>query len=101
MATTRRTIAEKLLERIDGYKEQLRGLCEASGEGFTEEVEGVGSVEVKAGTDKRFKGIVPELAAQAFLEISKARQQKLIDDKLVVMTTEYSPARKPSVTVRL
>lgn len=107
----RRAIAEKLLElqkklepdllKIDGYKEQLRGLCQDAGESFTEEVEGLGSVEVKAGSDKKFKGIVPTIVAETFLALPESRRKKLIDDELVVMTEQYTNARSPSVTVRL
>lgn len=111
MAASRRAIAEKLLDlqqkvapdllKIDGYKEQLRDLCEAAGESFTEEVEGLGSVEVKAGTKRKFKGIVPAIVAETFLALPESRRKKLIDGELVVMTEEYTNARSPSVTVRL
>lgn len=111
MALGRRALAEKLLElerkvapdllKIDGYKDQLRALCEEDGESFTEEVEGLGTVEVKAGTEKKFKGRVPELQAEKFLELTEGRQNKLIEDGLVAWENEYTRGSKPSVTVRL
>lgn len=111
MAKSRRKIAEELLElqgqveptllRIDALKEALREICTSSGEAFTEEVAGKGSVEVKAGNDKKFKGLLPELKAEVFLELPESRRDKLIADGLVAMEQQWSKATKPSVTVRL
>lgn len=111
MANSRSAIAKVLLEtqrrisadllRIDGLKEQLRDLCEKDGAGFTEEVEGLGSVEVKAGAPAKLRGILPELDPEAFLALPESRRAKMIGDGLVEMAEQWSKASKPSVTVRL
>jgi hypothetical protein len=111
MSKSRRKIAEELIDlqrraeplllEIDGLKEALREICAESGEAFTEEVAGKGTVEVKAGKDKEFKGLLPELKPAAFLELSDARKKTLLADGLVVMAEQWSKATKPSVTVRL
>jgi hypothetical protein len=69
--------------------------------GFIEPIVGKGVVEVKAGHAKEFKGLLPELKAEAFLALSEGRKQKLTQDGLVVMTEQWSSAARPSVTVRL
>lgn len=107
----RSTIARSLLEiqkrlepdllKIDAFKEELRGLCEKAGESFTEEIAGLGSVEVKAGGEAEFKGILPELVATKFLKLPATRRKILIEQGLVVETEQWSKDRKPSVTVRL
>lgn len=111
MAKSRRAIAEQLLGlqskiasdllKIDACKEQLRAIAEDKGEGFVEEVEGVGSVEVKAGTEKKFKGLVPALKPETYLALPEARQKALQEQGLVAMEAQYTSARSPSVTVRL
>lgn len=110
MANSRTAIAKQLLElqkkiapdllKIDGLKDQLRGICGEDG-AFTEEVEGLGSVEVKAGQEKKFKGLVPTLHADAYMALSDARRGTLEKDGIVTMEQEWSKPTKPSVTVRL
>lgn len=109
MANSRRAIAEKLLKlqssiareitQIDTCKEQLREIAESEG-GFTEEIEGLGAVEVKGGTEKKFKGLVPTLHPEAFMALSEKQRGKLADQGLVTMEQDWSAARRPSVTVR-
>ena len=41
-------------------KDALRKLCEETGEGFVEEVAGLGSFELKAGCEAKLKGISSE-----------------------------------------
>jgi hypothetical protein len=111
MALGRAAIAKRLLEiqkriepdllAIDGFKEKLRELCTKAGEGFTEEVEGLGSVEVKAGTNAALKGVLPKLDPEAFLKLPSATRKGLIKSKLVIEEEQWSKATKPSVTVRL
>lgn len=111
MALSRRVLAERLVDlqieaepillKIDALKEQLREICTASGEAFKEEVAGKGSVEVKAGSEAKLKGILPELEPAAFLALPEKRRQALIDGDVVKMAEQWSKATKPSVTVRL
>jgi hypothetical protein len=111
LRNSRQGIAERLLDLqieiapalalIDELKEQLRTIAQENDEGFIEEIAGKGRVEVKAGREKELKGVLPELVPQAFLALSGARQEKLRTQGLVVMTENWSPAARPSVTVRL
>lgn len=111
MAKSRRALAEQLLGlqskiaadllKIDECKETLRGICEESGEGFTEEVAGRGTVEVKAASEPKFRGILPVLDPAAFLALPEKRRQALIENNIIAMTEQWSKATKPSVTVRL
>jgi hypothetical protein len=111
MANSRHAIAEKLLRlqakvepdllAIDGLKDQLREISKESGEGFTEEVEGLGTVEVKAGREKEFKGRIPVLKPEAFLALAEGKQKKLEANQIVAWENLYTKASSPSVTVRL
>jgi hypothetical protein len=115
-------IAERLLDLsieiapaaglISDLKEQLRKVVEDSGDSLLIEVAGKGSVQVSAGSEEKFKGIVPTLDPVAFLELPQARQDKLVGDGIVTMVKEYSPARlaadgfdhgghQPSISVKL
>jgi hypothetical protein len=110
MANSRRAIATKLLElqqkiapdllKIDGYKDQLRDIGAEEG-AFTEEIDGLGSVEVKGGSEKKLKGLVPTLHNDAYMALSEARRATLAKEGIVTMEQDWAPARKPSVTVRL
>lgn len=93
-------IAPALLEIEEGL-EALRAYISETGQGFTVVVDGVGTVEGKAGADRKLKGVLPVLKADAFLDLSEARRAKLIGDGLVEQEEQWQPARKPSVTVRL
>jgi hypothetical protein len=111
MANSRRAIATELLKlqkklepallAIDGYKEQLRAWAKDTGEGFTEEVEGLGTVEVKAGREAELKGTCPELVVEEALKLPAGRLKKLIDSGLIKMAEVWSKKASPSVTVRL
>lgn len=112
MATaSSKTIAKQLLVlekkvapdllKIDGLKEKLRDVCTTKGASFTEEVEGLGTVEVKAGKAAELKGLIPELQTPKFLELPESRRKDLEKQGLVVMAQQWSKAAKPSVTVRL
>jgi len=111
MANSRRAIATELLKlqkkiepvllAIDAYKEQLRAISKDTGEGFTEEIEGLGSVEVKAGREAKLTGTCPELVVEAALAMPAGRLKKLIDSGLIKMAEVWSKKASPSVTVRL
>jgi hypothetical protein len=68
---------EPALARIGELKEDLRAIAEERDEGFIEEIAGKGVVEVKAGREREFKGLLPELKPEAFLALPESRQQKL------------------------
>lgn len=97
---TQRMIASELL-KIDEDKEALRAICEEAGEGFTVEVGGLGTVEVKAGHPKELTGTRPELVVAGYLTLGQARQKKLVEDGIVEIAEVWKKAAKPSVTVRL
>ena len=107
---TQRDIAEALLRLqskiapdvllIDGYKDALRQICEDTGS-FIEEVQGLGSVEARAGREAALKGTAPEIVTQAWYALSRTKQDKLIATGLVNILEQWSKAAKPSITVRL
>lgn len=111
MSKSRRAIAEQLvalqrrvepsLLEIDGLKEQLREIAIANGEGFTEEIKGKGTVEVKGPIAPKLKGILPELKPETFLTLPAKRRETLIADGVVAMVEQWTRSAKPSVTVRL
>jgi hypothetical protein len=81
--------------------ESLRKIVEDTGEALNIEVPGKGSVQVSAGSEAKFKGLMPVLDEAAFLEMPDARREKLIADQVVSMEKQWTKASKPSVTVRL
>ena len=104
-------IAERLLRRekkiaedlrlIDEDKDELRKLSDKASAGFKVEIEGLGTVEVKAGRAAEVTGTSPQLVVAAFLKLGQARQKKLTADGLVEIVDVVKKAAKPSVTVRL
>src|SRR5258708_4549120 len=98
--TGRREIATELLKlqkkigpallAIDGYEEQLRAISKDTGEGFTEEIEGLGSVEVKAGREEKCIGSRPELVVEEARALPPSRLQKLIESGLIKMAEVWS-----------
>lgn len=93
-------IADDILV-IDEEKEWLRAECEKSGSGFTEEIAGLGAVEVKLGSEPEFKGSMPKLVAENFLELPQKEQKTWVDRGVVVIEKLWSRGSKPSVTVRM
>jgi hypothetical protein len=89
------------LLKIDAYKEELRELCQETGESFTEEIAGLGSVEVAKGREAKFNGVLPTLAPEIFLKLPKAKREALLRQGLVKEEAQWSKASKPAVTVRL
>jgi len=111
MAQGQRVLCEKLLKiqqkiapdllLIDECKDALRKIAEETGEGFTEEVQGLGTVEVKAGREAQLKGTCPEIVTEAYYALTRNRQDKLVEQGLIKIAEQWSKAAKPSVTVRL
>lgn len=104
LATTILTLQKKIapdLLKIDECKEALRAEIQDSGEGFTEEVPGLGTVEGKAGCEAKVKGFAYIINQTAFADFPEGRREKLIADGIVSKEVLTQPARKPSVTVRL
>src|SRR5258707_1448052 len=109
--TGRREIATELLKlqkkiepallAIDGYKEQLRAISENTGKGFKEEIEGLGSVEVKAGREAKLTGTCPQLVVEAAYALPAGRLNKLIESGLIKIPEGWSKKASPSETVRL
>lgn len=94
-------VAPDLL-KIDEDKEAAREYIAETGQGFTETIEGLGTVEGKVGCEEEVKGFEYVLNQDAFAKLPEARRKKLIDEqKLVWLRQIVRPARKPSVTVRL
>src|SRR5258708_36645384 len=103
--TGRREIATELLKlqkkiepallAIDGYKEQLRAISKDTGEGFTEEIEGLGSVEVKAGREAKLTGTCPELVVEAALAPPAGGLKKLSAPGPIRVAGGWSMAARP------
>lgn len=108
---SRTTIAERLLDleisiapavaKISELKEDLRFLSDQAGQGFREEIAGKGVVEVKAGRQREFKGTLPLLNHDGWLKLSPGRQDTLVEQGIVTLEQQWSPAARPSITVRL
>ncbi|MCC6172092.1 MAG: hypothetical protein IT481_08690 [Gammaproteobacteria bacterium] len=111
MAQGRRKLCELLLEierriapdllKIDEYKDALRALSDETGEGFAEEIPGLGTVQVKAGREAEITGTSPQLVVASYLALTAAQQKRHIDAGLVEIVTNVKRAAKASVTVRL
>jgi len=108
---SRTAIVERLLDleiqiapavaKISELKEDLRFISDDIGQGFTEEIAGKGAVEVKAARQREFRGTMPKLNADVWLKLSAGRQDTLVDQGLVTLEQQWSPAARPAVTVRL
>src|ERR1043166_3522032 len=89
MAFNRRAVCERILkltrriapdvDAIADDKEKLRKDVEDTGQGFTEEIPGLGSVEVKAGCKGGLKGILPVLVPDEFLKLTGGRRKALVE----------------------
>jgi len=107
MSDQRRATAKKLisLERkiagdvadIDGLKDELRAVATEAGAGFAEE----GKIKVSAGSEKEFKGTMPALVPEVFLDLPPQERQRLIKKGIVVEERQYTRGSKPSVSVEL
>jgi hypothetical protein len=89
------------LTKIEDCKEALRGISEERKAGFTEEVEGLGSVEVKAGREAKCKGESPRLNIQKYLALEMSEKRRLLQREVIFMEQSWSKAARLSVTVRL
>ncbi len=110
MSDDRREIAKRLVmlhvkhaavfAEIDDLKERLRVIAEKGGEGFKEEFP-KGFVQVSGGSEAKFKGVLPVLDPDAFLDLPETRREELIAGKVIAMERQYTKASRPSVTVKL
>lgn len=100
LLTIEKRIAPDLL-KIDECKDALREISSESGEGFKEEVAGLGTVEVKAGREAEVTGTSPQLVVAAFLKLTEGQRKRHVEAGLVEVIDVVKRAAKPSVTVRL
>lgn len=100
LLTLEREVAPALL-KIDECKDALREISSETGEGFKEEVAGLGTVEVKAGREAEITGTSPQLVVAAFLKLGEAARKRHVEAGLVEVVDVVKKAAKPSVTVRL
>lgn len=108
---SRRALAEELVglhrahgdhfARMDDLKSALRKIATAAGENFKEEFAGLGQVKVAGAKDGAFKGILPVLNPEIYLTLPKAKQEKLVEDGIVKMESQYGGKFYGSVTVDL
>lgn len=107
----RRALAEQLVDlqvqhrstfaQMDGLKSDLKKIATDAGANFKEEFSGRGQVAVSAAHGKTFKGTVPTLSVEAWFNLPKSRQQKLLDGGLVKLVDEYTGGYYGGVTVKL
>ncbi len=113
---SRSAIAERLLDleiqiapqvaKIGELKEDLRFASDEAGQGFTEEIAGKGVVEVRPSRPREFKGTMPKLNPDAWLKLSAGRQDTLVEQGLVTLEQQFSPAdlqlteRHPAIVER-
>ena len=106
---TRRDVAERLMAlnlkhaplfaELDDLKEKLKVYAETDGKGFKEEFGEGRHVQVSAPSESKFKGIMPILDPDAFLNLPEKQRDKLIEGKIVEMKRQFTQARRPSVSV--
>ena len=111
MSDQRRATAKKLISLehkiaddvadIDGLKDELRAIATEAGAGFTEEFAEEGKVKVSAGSEKEFKGTMPALVPEVFLDLPAQERQRLIKKGIVLEERQYTRGSKPSVSVEL
>lgn len=107
----RRALADELLglhrkhgevfARIEDLKRALREIATEDGENFKEEFAEKGVVKVAGAKDGKFKGILPEIDAEAFLALSEKRRATLIEQGIVKMANVYGAKYYGSVTVEV
>ena len=107
---TRRELAEKLVELeagikpavadIDAVKDELRAIAIELEEGFREEPLLDGKkwrVSVSRETFEECTGTEPVLNIDAFLDLPKARQEKLVEEGFVRIVRVYKSGAAPRV----
>jgi hypothetical protein len=107
----RRALADELLglhrkhgsdfARMEDLKRALREIATTDGENFKEEFAEKGVVKVSGAKEGRFKGIMPEIDAEAFLGLSEKRRATLVDQGIVKMANVYGSKYYGSVTVEV
>jgi hypothetical protein len=87
-----------MLARVDELKSALKDGADAN---FKEVFAGIGEVSVSAPKKGAFKGTVPMLTVETFLDLTEAKRKKLIDDKLVAMFDQYGGDYYGAVKVKV
>lgn len=89
-------------EKIEALKHQLRAECALrKNVGFTEEILGKGSVEVKAASLPKLKGMEPVLNLEFWTSLPLFEQARYQTIGIVDLERVYSQARKAAVSVKL
>lgn len=87
--------------RMEDLKRALREIATDEGENFKEEFAKEGVVKVAGAKEGKFKGILPEIDAEAFLGLSEKRRATLVDQGIVKMTNVYGSKYYGSVSVEV
>lgn len=92
--------AGDLVSLIEEVKAEMRKTCPEGGK-YKWEFPGQGEVSLAGKREAEFKGLMPEVVAETFLGLTESRRQKLIDDGVVKMSTQYGSPFHGRVTVKL
>ncbi len=87
-------------DRIEAIKTELKAHAGADGK-FRETFVGIGYVSVSPESAPKFKGDFPVVNVEAWKALKSARQDKLIEDGIVKIESQYSGAYYGAVTVKL
>lgn len=87
--------------KIDELKDKLKACATTAGRGFSESVEGKGKVSVRAPTEGKFQGLMPELDPELFLAAKPAEQERLKASGIVSIVSQYGRGSAAAVTVEL
>lgn len=88
------------LTRMDAIKTELKAIAGTEGK-FRETIVGVGYVSVSPESPPKFKGDFPIVDVEAWKALKPARQEKLLEDGIVKIESQYSGAYYGAVTVKL
>jgi hypothetical protein len=88
------------LTRMDAIKTELKAMAGVDGK-FRETIVGVGYVSVSPESAPKFKGDFPIVNVEAWKALKPARQEKLLEDGVVKIESQYSGAYYGAVTVKL
>lgn len=88
------------LSRMDAIKTELKAIATKDGK-FRETFVGIGYVSVSPESAGKFKGDFPIVNVEAWKALKPARQDKLIEDGIVKIESQYSGAYYGAVTVKL
>lgn len=73
----------------------------ANGENYKVAIPGLGVVKVSAPKDARCTGTAPQIVVEAFLDLPRARQEKLVEQGVVTIAEQWTGKYYGSVTVEL